>query len=182
MSLRFGPIGTRGLALLAATGIVGVLLAAHGWTHRASGGVPGALSNRSATAGRPPGAAPSTASSMGPTAGTGPAPQANTTAGPGPLLASQPYAQYSFTIWPGTPSASAKAALTGLSVNVKRATSGISITAAVNGQQAGSTHFYRNGVRVYIVEASMGDDSGSSDYNLGDDGIVVTDARGRIVA
>jgi hypothetical protein len=28
----------------------------------------------------------------------------------------------------------------------------------------------------------MGDDSGSSDYNLGDDGIVVTDAHGRIVS
>jgi hypothetical protein len=28
----------------------------------------------------------------------------------------------------------------------------------------------------------MGDDSGSSDYNLGDDGVVVTDSRGRIIS
>jgi hypothetical protein len=34
---------------------------------------------------------------------------------------------------------------------------------------------------VYVVESSPGDDSGSSDYNLGDDGLVVTDAQGRIV-
>jgi hypothetical protein len=32
-----------------------------------------------------------------------------------------------------------------------------------------------------VIEASLGDDSGTSDYNLGDDGIVITDARGRIV-
>jgi len=34
---------------------------------------------------------------------------------------------------------------------------------------------------VYVVEASMGDEAGSSDYNLGDDGVVVTDAHGRIL-
>jgi hypothetical protein len=34
---------------------------------------------------------------------------------------------------------------------------------------------------VYVVEASMGDDSGNSDYNLGDDGLIVTDAAGRVV-
>jgi hypothetical protein len=40
---------------------------------------------------------------------------------------------------------------------------------------------YPLGARVYVVEASLGDDSGNSDYNLGDDGIIVTDAHGRIV-
>jgi len=76
----------------------------------------------------------------------------------------------------------AKAALTGLSVNVHRLTSGLSVTAAVNGQQSGPAHFYLHGVRVYVLEAAMGDDSGSSDYNLGDDGLVVTDAQGRIIS
>jgi hypothetical protein len=37
------------------------------------------------------------------------------------------------------------------------------------------------GARVYVVEASLGDDSGNADYNLGDDGLVVTNAQGRIV-
>jgi hypothetical protein len=32
-----------------------------------------------------------------------------------------------------------------------------------------------------VIEASLGDDSGGSDYNLGDDGLVVTDATGRVV-
>jgi hypothetical protein len=36
-------------------------------------------------------------------------------------------------------------------------------------------------MRVYVVEASLGDDSGNSDYSLGDDGLVVTDAQGRII-
>jgi hypothetical protein len=101
---------------------------------------------------------------------------------PGPLLASQPFAQYAFPIWPGTPNTAAKAALTGLSVSVHPQASGLSITAGVNGQQAGPAHFYRHGVRVYVLEAAMGDDSGASDYNLGDDGLVVTDSQGRIIS
>jgi hypothetical protein len=32
-----------------------------------------------------------------------------------------------------------------------------------------------------VIEAAMGDDSGTSDYNLGDDGLVITDSRGRIL-
>ncbi len=75
----------------------------------------------------------------------------------------------------------AQTALTGLTVSVHRQSAGLSVIASVNGQQ-GSAHFYPLGVRVYIVEASLGDDSGNSDYNLGDDGIIVTDARGRIVS
>jgi hypothetical protein len=35
-------------------------------------------------------------------------------------------------------------------------------------------------VRPFVV-ASLGDDSGNSDYSLGDDGLVVTDAQGRII-
>ena len=101
---------------------------------------------------------------------------------PGPLLKSQAFAQYAFGIWPGTPSGAAKAALAGLSVSVRRHGAGLSISAAVNGQQPGAAHFYPGGARVYVVEAAMGDDSGNSDYNLGDDGIVVTDSQGRIVS
>jgi hypothetical protein len=62
-----------------------------------------------------------------------------------------------------------------------RRADGVAVTAAANGQP-GTTHYYAAGSRVFVVEASMGDDSGSSDYNLGDDGIVVTDASGRIIS
>jgi hypothetical protein len=176
MRVRTGAAGPRGISLLAAAGVVAVLLASHGWAHRTAGGAPGSLAGRSGAAH----VAPATsATSAPPKAG----PSANTGAGaPGPLLTSQPFAQYSFVIWPGTPSAAAKAALTGLSVNVSRETSGLSVTAAVNGQKAGAAHSYPKGVRVYVVEATMGDDSGNADYNLGDDGIVVTDAQGRIIS
>jgi hypothetical protein len=79
-------------------------------------------------------------------------------------------------------SAAAKAALTGLSVTVHPQDGGLSVTAGVNGQPAGPPRVYPTAARVYIVEASMGDDSGNSDYNLGDDGLVVTDAQGRLLS
>jgi hypothetical protein len=70
--------------------------------------------------------------------------------------------------------------MTGLSISVRRTGSGISVTAGVSGQP-GAPHAYPGGARVYVVEASLGDEAGNSDYNLGDDGVVVTDAQGRIV-
>ena len=102
-------------------------------------------------------------------------------AGPGPLLSAQPYASYSFRVWPGTTSAAARAALTGLTVRVRRQGPGITVAAGVSGQRAAAPRFYPHGARVYIVEASLGDDSGNSDYSLGDDGLIVTDAHGRIL-
>lgn len=176
MKARYRSVGPWGLTLLVVASVVGVLLASHGWTHRGTNGGVGSLGGQSGAAHTTPA---TSSTSAPPRAG----PTANSGGGaPGPLLTSQPFAQYSFVIWPGTPSVSAKAALAGLSVNVHQQASGLSVTAAVNGQQAGSPHFYPKGVRVYVVEASMGDDSGNSDYNLGDDGIVVTDAQGRIVS
>lgn len=69
----------------------------------------------------------------------------------------------------------------GLSISVRRQHSGISVVAGVTGQPPTAPRAYPAGARVYVVEAALGDDSGSSDYNLGDDGLVVTDAGGRIV-
>jgi len=97
------------------------------------------------------------------------------------LLSSQSFASYSYQIWPGAPSPAARAALTGLSILVRRQGAGISVTAGVKGQPGTSPRFYPNGARVYVVEASLGDDSGNSDYNLGDDGLAVTNFQGRIL-
>lgn len=99
----------------------------------------------------------------------------------GPKLSSEPFASAAFQIWPGPMSTAAKQALTGLSVSVHKKASGLSVIAGVNGQAPAAPHLYAGGVRVYVVEASMGDDSGNSDYSLGDDGLVVTNARGRII-
>jgi hypothetical protein len=162
------------------TAIVGVVLANHGWSTYHSSATPGSLAGNSTAqaASTPAPRSATTGSGHSPGPATSPTGSASS---PGPLLASEPYAQYAFQVWPGTPTANAKAALTGLSVTVHSQSGGLLVTAGVNGQAAGAPHLYRGGTRVYVVEASMGDDSGASDYNLGDDGLVVTDAQGRIV-
>ncbi len=170
------------------TGIVGIALASHGWSARQGTTTPGALTGVAATQAPAPAAHPSS-SAASPAAHASPAGHASpasspagATSSPGPTLASQPYAQYAYLVWPGKPSAVAQAALTGLSVTVRSQAGGLMITASVNGQSTGSPHLYSGAARVYVVEATLGDDSGGSDYNLGDDGIVVTDAQGRIVS
>jgi hypothetical protein len=187
------PAGPAGLALLAVTAITGVILAVHGWSGRHSGLAPGALGASTSPANATPApAAPTSASAPashhGTDGGTGSPPAATASpsgsspaARPGPLLRTQSYASYSFRVWPGTPSSAARAALTGLTVRVRRHGSGLMVTAGVVGQPAAAPKFYRSGARVYIVEASLGDDSGNSDYSLGDDALIVTDAQGRIV-
>jgi hypothetical protein len=55
------------------------------------------------------------------------------------------------------------------------------VEAGVAGQPPQPARFYPTGTAVYVIEAAMGDDSGNSDYNLGDDGLVVTDSQGRIL-
>jgi hypothetical protein len=175
--MRFSgkPARPLGLALLAVTALTGVVLAVHGWSGRHSGLPAGALA-ASSPAEAPSAPAPSSSAPAATPSSPGASPS-----GPGPLLSAQSYAQYSFRVWPGTPSAAGQAALTGLTVKVARRGSGIMVTAGVIGQPANPAQFYAHGAVVYVVEASMGDDSGNSDYSLGDDGLVVTDAQGRIV-
>ncbi|HUZ23908.1 MAG TPA: hypothetical protein VMV07_09080 [Streptosporangiaceae bacterium] len=184
MKLPDTPVGPRGLALLAVTAVAGLVLAVHGWSGHRSGLAPGlaaAGSSSPAAGGRvSPSASPArkagpAATSAGPSASSA-APVAST----GPLLSGQSFAQYSYQVWPGAPDAAARAALTGLSVSVHRQGSGISVAAGVSGQP-GTSRFYPQGTRVYVIEASLGDDSGNSDYNMGDDGLVVTNAQGRIL-
>ena len=179
MDPRRRPVGIRGALVLAAAGIAGVVLALNGWSARhvglaaATGGLSSGASSpaASAAASPAPSAAPGTAR---------PSPAAPS-ASAGPLLSSEPYASYAFPVWPGTPSAEARQAETGLKISVSRLKGGISVTAGVNGQPTPAAHTYANGTKVYVVESSLGDDSGGSDYNLGDDGLVVTNAQGRIV-
>jgi len=187
------PPGPAGLTLLAASAVAGIVLAVHGWAGRHAGLAPGALgtaaSPASAAAGpaspartAAPAAPGRTSRQAGSRSTASPAPAGSSpAASPGPLLSAEPYASYSFKVWPGAPSAAARAALTGLTVRVRRRGPGITVTAGVSGQPAPAPRFYRDGARVYIVEASLGDDSGNSDYSLGDDGLIVTNAQGRIV-
>jgi hypothetical protein len=184
------PAGPLGLSLLAVTALTGAVLAVHGWSGRHSGLPAGALAGSSASQGasarpaRPGRAAGPSAPAAGPStpAATPSDPAASPGASPGPLLSAQSYAQYSFRVWPGSPGAAGQAALTGLTVKVVRHGSGIMVSAGVIGQPASAPRFYAQGAVVYVVEASLGDDSGNSDYSLGDDALVVTDAQGRILS
>ncbi len=196
--MRIGgePVGPKGLVLLGVTAVAGVALAAHGWSGRSAGLAPGSLAasgapaRASASAGHSSGmrspspagrAADAGPSPHGPASPGAPASPRASSAAPGPLLSSESFASYAFRIWPGTPSAAASSALTGLSISVHRTGSGLSVVAGVVGQPRPAAHFYPGGARVYVIEASMGDDSGNSDYNLGDDGLAVTDTKGRII-
>src|SRR5229473_1150070 len=175
MRIPGGAAGPRGLTLLLVTAVAGIVLAVHGWSGRQSGLTPGALggSGSPAPAGSSGSPSPDNSPKASAAAGHATGPPA---AKAGPLLSSQSYASYSFQVWPGTPGATAKAAMTGLSISVRRTGSGISVRAGVNGQPRAAAHLYPGGARVYVVEASLGDDASNSDYNLGDDGVLVTDA------
>jgi hypothetical protein len=55
-------------------------------------------------------------------------------------------------------------------------------SAGVAGQPLPPARFYAGGGKVYILESNLGHDSGDLDYNLSDDGLIVTNVQGRIVA
>lgn len=184
--MRIGgdQVGPRGLAVLAIVAVGGSALAAHGWSERHAVVTPGSLAAGSpATSGTPnaPSSAPGTNHASATATPSAPTATHASTGSAGPLLSSQSYASYAFQVWPGVVSSSAQAAMTGLSISVQRSGQGISVTASVTGQPASPPHVYPTGAKVYVVEASMGDDASNTDYNLGDDGLVVTDSSGRIV-
>jgi hypothetical protein len=185
------PVGRWGLAVLAVAGVAGLVLAIHGWsgsgasaTPPLAGGPLGAASaapSRTAPSPSAPSQATSPAGAPAPSAANSPGAAGSSSPAPGPLLSSEPFASVAYQIWPGPVSSIARQALTGLTISVHNRGAGLAVTAAARGQGAAATHLYRGGVRVYVVEASLGDDSGNSDYSLGDDGVVVTDAQGRII-
>ncbi len=181
-------VGRWGLAVLAVTGVAGLVLAIHGWSGGGTRAAPplargplGAASAAPSGTVPSPSQATSAAGAPAPPAANSPGAAGSSSPAPGPLLSSEPFASVAYQIWPGPVSSTARQALTGLAISVHNRGSGLAVTAAARGQGAAASHLYRGGVRVYVVEASMGDDSGNSDYNLGDDGLVVTDAQGRII-
>jgi hypothetical protein len=195
-----GQVGPRGLAILVLAGITGLLLAILGWSQRGTGlvapsvgGLGGSAPVRTSPPARtsapppatatvqaspahasPPHASPDQASPASPA-------QPSASASLGPLLSSEPYASIAFLVWPGTPSATAQQAMSGLVVSVTRQVGGIAVRAGVAGQPLPPARFYASGGKVYILESNLGDDSSDLDYNLGDDGLIVTNLQGRIV-
>jgi hypothetical protein len=95
---------------------------------------------------------------------------APTTVAAGSLLSSSPYASQAYQIWPGTPSAAARRAEAGLTVTVTSSAGGINVSIKVKGKYAGA-QYYPSGARVYVISPGAGNQS-----------LIVTDAKGRIVA
>ncbi len=79
-------------------------------------------------------------------------------------------------------STQAQAALAGFQISTKTIGSNINLTISVAGSsQQPTTKTYPATDRIYFIEANFGDDSAGSEYNLGDDGVVATNASGHIV-
>lgn len=100
----------------------------------------------------------------------------------GPLLSSTPYAAYAYEVYPATPSGQAVTAEDGFSVTVRRTSAG-TVLLDVQSQFSGGPSLKKQVLatdRVYWVETSYGDDAPGQDANLGDDGVVLTDAHGYI--
>src|SRR5262252_6245839 len=142
MRLGGEPVGRWGIALLAVTGIVGLLLAWHGWTARSAAATP-SLSGKAASNGPAHGtqgtasspspaqsspAQPSSAQPSSASAPPGASPGPTASAKAGPLLSSEPYASVTYQVWPGPLSAAATQALTGLKVAVHQHGSGLLVT------------------------------------------------------
>jgi hypothetical protein len=182
-------IGPRGLSILIFFALVALALAVVGWTQRDTGlvaanvgGLGGSVPARTpAAASATPTARASVPPSARSTAQASPSAQPGATASAGPLLSSEPYASFAYLVWPGSPSAAARQAMIGLTISVTRQAGGISVRAGVAGQPLPSAQFYAGGGNVYVIEATLGDDSGNIDYNLGDDALVVTNRQGQIV-
>jgi hypothetical protein len=177
------------LTVLVIVGIAGIFLAILGWSQRGTGLVGstvGGLGGSAPT--RTPTASPATATARAsataaPSAGATASPTAtqSATASAGPLLSSEPYASFAYLVWPGSPSAAARQAMSGLTIQVANQAGGITVRAGVTGQPLPSAQFYSGGGKVYLIESNLGDDSGDVDYNLGDDSLVVTNLHGQIV-
>ena len=136
-------------------------------------------SGASSTTAPPTGTAKGTATGGGTTTTTAP-PSSTPAQTLGPPLSSSQYAPYAYQIYPGTPSQQAEAALSGIDFHVTPGKTSFTISVGATGGSSQSSTF-PNGDKVYVVEASFGDDSGSADYSYGDDTILETNAAGRIV-
>ena len=178
MRLGSEQVGLRGLMLVGAAGLAGLALAIHGSGHGLTAAPRSSLAKPSGSASGGTAKAPThhpTSTTSQPSSGA-----AHQKLGP-PLSSTQ-YASYAYRLYPGQPDAQATAATAGFHIEVTPGPSTIKVTVSGAGVKNGSqTLTYPASDRVYFIEASFGDDSSNAEYNFGDDGIVVTDATGRIV-
>lgn len=172
-------MGRKGLAVLVSAAIVSAGLAIHGY-----GGATAASGNQLAVGSTSTVATNSSSTTTTQAASPVKGQSSTSTTSPklGPLLSSTQYASLAYQIYPGPITAKAKIATTGFNVQVKISGNNELVSVAVPGSTSPpQTSTFPKGDSVYFIEATLGDDSGNSDYSAGDDGVVVTNPQGRIV-
>ncbi len=98
------------------------------------------------------------------------------------LFANTQYAPFAYLVSSGTLSSGAQAALSGFNLSRAQYNNGtvkMTITLTANGGSQIVT--LKPGYKLYIIEASFGDDSFGGESNLGDDGFVEVSPNGYIV-
>ena len=180
--VRNQRVGTIGLAVLLGATALAVALAIHGYgTHGLA--LPSvAAPTASPSPSQPPpskikgGAGTSTNTTNATTTTTSPRVKL------GPALSKTQYASYAYRIYPGPVSASAQQAMAGYRISTKVSGSTVVIAVSATGSsQALSRKTYAVADNVYFLEANFGDDSGVTELNPGDDGLIVTNPHGLIV-
>jgi len=181
--LRAERVGTVGLVVLLAAATLAVGLAVHGYGNRGLALPSVAASVPSPGRSQPQ---PTTTTTKGVAANATRSSTSTSATSPpvklGPALSTTQYASYAYRVYPGPVSASAQQAMAGYSISTK--VSGSTVVVAVS--SAGSSQIlqrkaYPAADKVYFIEASFGDDSGVTELNPGDDGLVVTNPQGLIV-
>lgn len=182
MRLGSERVGPRGLLVLAAASVLGAALAIHGYGQGPVVPVAAATSPPTTVTPRTSPSSSNHPAASTTTTTTAAAPTGSTPQKLGPLLSSTQYASYAYQVYPGTVSSQTRLALAGFAVSVvPNGTGTVKLSVKATNSPSAQTKTYPASDRVYFIESTFGDDSGDADYNFGDDGVLVTNAQGRIV-
>lgn len=162
--------------MLSIAGIAGICLAVLGWGQRGTG----LVSVQAATSPTASASAPASGGPSSPAASKSAAAPSSPAAGP--ALSSEPYAQWAYQVWPGPLNANAQLAMSGFVLNVTKQANGITVKVSQDGtSMTDASHFYPGGAKVFVLDSNLGDEGGSVDYNVSDDGLVVTNAQDQVL-
>lgn len=100
----------------------------------------------------------------------------------GPALSATRYARAAHQLYPGPIDRQTQEALIGFNVSFQHHESQVMMTLSVKGRSDPPVQrTYDASDKIYFVETNMDDDDNNKEMNFGDDGIVATDAQGRII-
>lgn len=193
--MRIGSerVGIGGLSALTGLAMGAALIGVYGYQHGSHSigsalGTSGSSGTAIASATPPTTAAPPTSTTTGKSTaashsstGTHAAPAHAPAAKVGPPLSSQPYAQFAVQFYPGKLSAAAKYTMSGFTFVIHHhgATMQLVLSATGGGKQSAT---FASTDHLYFVDQNLGDDSAGTEFNLADDGVVATNAQGRLVS